>query len=173
MKNCIFIGTCQVFALASILKNVKTFSNEYDIKKIIQVHSYSIEEMDNLIKNIQEIDLIICQPISQTYRKGLFSTHRLLESIDKNKTKIVMLPFAYFDGYFPSICYLKDEMGNKIEKNKISYHDNNILKHLMERIDIDKSGLDSYLYLTHDENFHLNRITNILNEKEYYKKSIC
>ena len=54
-----------------------------------------------------------------------------------------LIPFIYFDGYYPSIIYLKDDKGNKIEKNNISYHDSNILKLLIEKIDINKSGLDS------------------------------
>lgn len=170
MKKCIFIGTCQVVALAEILNKIDGFSREYGTEAIIPVHAYPVEKMDNIIENIKSIDLIIAQPISQQYLGGKFSTKRLLENIDKEKTRIIMLPFAYFDGYYPSIFYMKDSLGNKVEKNGISYHDRNILKHLMEAIDINKTELDDHLINTHNESFHIERITKLLNSENYYGK---
>lgn len=172
MKQCAFIGTCQLKAISDILSKCSDFTSEYEICKVILVHSTSKEDINNFFTNeLKDVDLVICQPVSPKYRKGLVSTKRLLEYKPKS-CQTILVPYLYFDGYFPSIIYLKDSQNKKVYKNGLIYHDKNVIKHLLNKIDVKKSkGVDTYLNLTHKEEVHVKRITNILNDKYYYGKN--
>lgn len=166
-KKCVLIGTCQLDAISKILNNSRDFMNQYEIHKIIMVHVESEKEINNFFDNgIDDTDLIIAQPISQKYRKGLFSTKRLKK---KSNCKIIMIPFLYFTGYFPSMTYIKDEQNKKITKYEIVYHDFNIIKNLVEQIEDEFS--EEYLEDLLDQDVCNNNIYNLLNNDKYYSES--
>lgn len=173
MKKCIFIGTCQVVAISEILKTNKKFNSTYIIDKIYQIHKTNIEEVDFLMNTeIKNADLIICQPVSNDYKNGKYSTKRLMEN-KSVKCQVILIPFAYFDGYFPYICYINDTDGNRIEKNNISYHDKNIINYIANVIDSKKIGSKEYIGKTHNESYHVNVINKMFTSKDYYNPQNC
>ncbi len=170
MKKCVLIGTCQIGAVGKILSSSPKFLEQYNITKTILVHVISASAIEDFFTKIKDIDLLILQPISQNYRKGIISTKRIQESISST-CQTIMIPYLFFTGYFPSMSYIKNTYNKKVEKYNILYHDLNIIKHLVEKIDIDKAGgTNNYLKDTHNKKAHFLRIKNILNDKDYYSK---
>lgn len=167
MLNCCFIGTCQIKAISDILSENEQFCSKYNIKNVTEVHKSSINEIEKLFKR-KDIDLFICQPISTNYRKGIISTERLLQNF---KCEIIMIPFIYFDGYFPGISYLYDENGNKVQKYGLNYYDKNILNHVLENINFNK--VENYLIENHNFEENLKRIEFLINDTDYYGKKEC
>lgn len=166
--KCALIGTCQVKAISEILACNNLF--KYDISEVIEVHKASTDYIDNFCnERIKNIDLIILQPISTNYRNGSFSTKRIMKIMDSSK--VIMIPYIYFDGYFPDICYLYDENKNKIDKDGLIYHDRNIINHIIDQIDLEKIGNNDYLKDNHNMEYHVERITNILTDKTYFNKN--
>jgi hypothetical protein len=173
MEKCIFIGTCQVVAISNTLKTNKHFRDTYIVDRIYQVHTTTVEEIDFLMETkIKNTDLIICQPISSDYKNGKYSTKRLMKN-KPDKCQLILIPFAYFDGYFPHICYMNDMNGNKIEKNNISYHDKNILNYIVNVVDFKKIGSSEYIGKTHNECYHVNVINKLLTSQDYYSSEDC
>ena len=170
MKEIVFLGTCQIEAIANILVKLDFFNKIYHVKNIIKVYSAEIEEMNDFIQKMNEIDLVIFQPVSENYREGLFSTKRIKDAAERANVNMILVPYIFFNGYFPHIGYIKNESGQYIEKGEIIYHDKNIIKHLVEEIDISKAENTEYLHQTHDKKYHFERIYNILKRKDYYDK---
>ena len=167
MLNVCFIGTCQIKAIADILSQHSEFAQKYTIKNIIEVHKATDESIEKMFKD-ENMQLFICQPISTNYRKGIISTKRLLENFN---SKIIMIPFIYFDGYFPAISYLYDEEGKKIEKYGLNYFDKNVLAHVLENVNFNK--VENYLVENHNMDEILEKVENKLNSVNYYGKNFC
>ena len=122
MKRYSIIANCQGKALELFLNTNKYFLEKYELIKLDPIHRVTRDEIDNFYKNIQLLDLIIIQPISDNYNNyHKYSTKSILSNI-KSDCVVIMFPSLYFAGYYPNVIH------DYIKSINITVHDINIIK---------------------------------------------
>ena len=97
-KNILLVGNCQTFALEKCLN----LYENYEVRQIM-IHSETLNKNDYTIL-INNYDIIITQPISESYRElDYLGTNYLIDNT-KNNT-IIIFPSCYFDFYYPDLIY--------------------------------------------------------------------
>jgi hypothetical protein len=87
------------------------------------------EEIDYITSELKSSELIITQPINDGYRGMPIGTNQLRETCN-SKTKIIVIPNLYFEGYHPNFLYIKDQNNQTVSPRlseykifKSDYHD--------------------------------------------------
>ncbi len=130
MKKYTTIGNCQSDAITQFLESNINFKNEYELIKVPKmIHEINSEEdINNMYKIIEIVDLIIIQPISINYKNNQnLSTLNILYKT-KNNCKIILFPSLYLDFYFTELTYLVYKDSNVIYNDPPHYHDKNIFE---------------------------------------------
>jgi len=131
MKQCLLYGNCQTAALRTYLEKNLDFTSLYGFIDLKPVHLLSEADVPYLNEAISKTDLLIHQPVSDSY-KGVYQLSTCyLKSQLKPGSKVISFPVAYFTGYNPELFYFKDNLGNVVSE-PFPYHDANILRHYME-----------------------------------------
>ena len=92
-------GNCQSTVLADCLQRVKSFKNIYQYYRIPFCHRMTSNEYKTLAAELNNIDLLITQPVSTQFRGGGFDSNYL-----SRLAKYSMgFPSLQFYGYFPSL----------------------------------------------------------------------
>ena len=115
MKNVLFYGNCQLFAIKEILNlPIKKFNISY-----VECFTTNISELD-FKKLIIKSDIIICNPIQTKYReKNYLGTEFILKNV-KIHCAIIIIESCYFNGYYPDLSY--HSINNQLLKEPIDYH---------------------------------------------------
>ena len=156
MKKYTIIANCQGIKLNTFLNSNKYFSKNYKLVHLKPIQTVTKQEIDNFYKIIQQIDLIIMQPISDNYKNyHKYSTSSILKNV-KKECVVIMFPSMYFTGYYPNIIH------DNISSINIMVHDKNIIK-----IFIDSENKQRFvkkcIYMINSRHFY---------SKEYIKKNI-
>jgi len=170
--KCLFIGICQLEAVAKILLTVPTFASIYQDYKIYTIFTLEPTEMERILnEEVPKADLVISQPVSKYYKNNpIFSSVVLRNKISKGAKHLIMAN-CYFTGYDP--CPFQSTNLNKeiIIKDGMSYFPSLSLEQILDG-DIQEAckrwcALDAY---TIDE---LNRnIENTLTELKSREQKI-
>jgi hypothetical protein len=124
----LFHGNCQHYSLMKIL-NIKTHTIEH-----IPCYETDISEYDMLYK-ITNADIIILQPISDTYRgKSHLSTKYILNH-KRKETIAILFDSCYFNFYYPSLTYLY--VNNTVVHEPCDYHDKQVIEAFKQNISPD------------------------------------
>ncbi|WP_278382576.1 WcbI family polysaccharide biosynthesis putative acetyltransferase [Pseudoalteromonas distincta] len=99
-KKFTIIGNCQVDALINHLTACADFTSMYDYIRVPPIHTISIDKQQELLEQIKYLDLVIQQPVVDENRFPFLSNSVVLSAI-KNDCKLIMIPSAYYTGYFP------------------------------------------------------------------------
>jgi hypothetical protein len=126
MKKCLLYGNCQAEAMKFHFSKIESFNDKYEIQQIKPVHFLTSEDVPELLKKIEETDLLIHQPISDNY-KGLKELgSNFLKSKMKNGSVALSFPSIYFKGYNPEMIGLKNF--NKTNyQGPFSYYDGQLM----------------------------------------------
>ncbi|WP_151447312.1 WcbI family polysaccharide biosynthesis putative acetyltransferase [Lacisediminimonas profundi] len=111
------IGNCQSAALQKIFRAA---SGNINVAPIKPVHMLSTTEIPSLYEEVSGSDLILCQPISPTYR-GLGIGTESLKSIKKTNANFITIPNIHFDGFFPFLMYAKNKLGDHVTPKTPGY----------------------------------------------------
>ena len=158
-----FIGNCQMEAITKIIGSSFNFGKLYTIEYTNIIHKITKDEMLHFINNIlTTLKLLIYHPITDNYRINdgcrdgisIFSLNNIRKFLPKT-CKLVVVPNAYFTGYFPKMFYLKTSDGENVSKYGIDYHDKNILE---------------FYYLENNNNDNVNRLVNNYYDINYYNQ---
>lgn len=120
--RCLCIGICQIIAVSTILKNNPLFTSIYDDIQSYTIFTISESEMNNILENIvPTCDLILSQPVSNTYKNThIYSTETLRSKIKPGCIHLVIAN-CYFTGYDPNPFQTTDQNGSIIHYQNISY----------------------------------------------------
>ena len=140
--RCLCIGICQLIAITKILKQNDIFTSVYTDIICYAVFNLSVEEMQNILDNVvPTCDLILSQPVSNTYKEtNIYSTATLRSKIRKGATHLI-IPNCYFTGYDPIPFQTTDVNNNVIDCDGISYYPSVCLNSLLNN-DIKKACID-------------------------------
>lgn len=107
MKKILLFGNCQVGALSAIMAPILV---DYTLE-VLSCWITNISKED-FTKKINEIDVIITQPINDNYReKDYLNTNYIIKNV-KLDTKVIIFPSLHFNFYYFDYSY-------KIYKNKL------------------------------------------------------
>lgn len=100
--RCLFIGICQLVAIAEMLEQVPEFTALYSVRTSYAVFALSEGEMARILdEELPGADLVVSQPVSAAYKGNrIFSTEYLREKMPSDCLHVV-LPNCYFTGYDP------------------------------------------------------------------------
>lgn len=153
MKKVAILGTCQSKAIFNMLRTSEIFNKEFKVEVFLVTHEASEDDIENFFSNLSGIDIIIHQPVSENYRDGIISTFKIMNEIKKvNKNIIsILYPYIYWDGYFPSCCYIKDSNNKLIQKFGIHYHHKEIIKEIVRKIKYEKEDDYYFNYISNED----------------------
>lgn len=167
--RCLCIGICQMTAIAKILKQNVIFTSVYTDIIYYEVFNLSVVEMQNILDNIvPTCDLVLSQPVSNTYKEtNIYSTTTLRSKIAKGTTHLI-IPNCYFTGYDPIPFQTTDKNNNVINCDGISYYPsislNSLLNDDIKKASIDWCNIDYYSDIEIKNNF--NKTINELKTRE-------
>ncbi|MGR8933322.1 MAG: WcbI family polysaccharide biosynthesis putative acetyltransferase [Gammaproteobacteria bacterium] len=157
-KKFTIYGNCQLENIKDFLLSSIEFSGlyEYVPPPGRLVHMMKDEDVDQFYELLEDIDLIIVQPVNDEYNNShKYGTARILDGLPK-KTKIIMLPNLYFTGYAPDchcVSYKKQFM---LEPMPI--HDTNLI-YLYMKHDGDREGIyKEYQQILAADNYYSQKI---------------
>lgn len=116
MKTYTIYGNCQGEALSEILESSPNFKQHYELIKIKPVQLIEPKELDTIFNEvISKVDLLIYQPVSNTFKNDIrYSAINFLKHT-KSKCRTISFPSCYFRGYHPELCFLKNSEGQSTQ----------------------------------------------------------
>jgi len=119
-------GNCQLECIKQFLLTNSIFLGQYEYLEMKLVHMMEDTDILSAYDIIQNIDLLLIQPISDNYKNNYkLSTTSVLKHI-KPTCLVIILPSLYFAGYFPFTGHLSNN-GDFILK-PMPLHDRNLVK---------------------------------------------
>ena len=108
MKNVAIYGNCQANALGGLLKISSEFSESYFFERTTPVHRIPLAEHANFLeRRLPDLDLLICQPVSQKFRGGGYGTGDLINQLPCD-CKVIFFPSLQFYGYLATSFPIKN-----------------------------------------------------------------
>lgn len=99
-KKFTIIGNCQVDSILKSLDLSEDFASSFEYFRVPPIHTISIDRQKELLEKVKGLDLIIQQPVLDEKRFPFLSNSKVSSEISK-KCKVIMIPSAYYTGYFP------------------------------------------------------------------------
>lgn len=96
------MANCQSLALADNLAKIPDFKAEFQYTKLPAVHTIDKSRDRHLLSILDDVDLLIYQPVLDENRFGDFCSHKILSRLSKH-TQAVGIPSMYYTGYFPTL----------------------------------------------------------------------
>lgn len=120
--KCLCIGICQLSALVRILQTLPWFTCHFEIIEAV-VFLTSPEEMENILQNVlPTVDLVISQPVSQSYSHGVIYSSRILrDKCLQQGIPHLIVSNCYFTGYDPLPFQVTDLNGKITPLEGITY----------------------------------------------------
>lgn len=143
-------GNCQSTVLADCLQRVKSFKNIYQYYRIPFCHRMTSNEYKTLAAELNNIDLLITQPVSTQFRGGGFDS----DYLSRLAKYSIGFPSLQFYGYFPSLSRFTFP---KMSTKEAKIVDNNLLP---------------FAPLTRDSLYHYNEIRSMFFDN-YSSSQIC
>tara|TARA_Y100000766_G_scaffold279221_1_gene287102 strand:- start:1418 stop:2293 length:876 start_codon:yes stop_codon:yes gene_type:complete len=119
--NLVVVGNCQAAPLARIIKLLNARIN---VTAIATVHKLDDSLESDYTEHFESADVIVTQPISDTYQCKFVRTNILEENFSEKILKIVNLFYA---GYHPDWIYIKGNDNRIITGPMTDYHNKTIL----------------------------------------------
>jgi hypothetical protein len=136
MKFCV-IANCQTGPLSAV---IQLLCPDFTRVTVPAIHTLDRNNPDVLFRLIDNVDVIIHQPIGVAFRKIA------IDEI-KNKypsKKYISFPSIYFDGYFPSLMYLRKPGGGTLQGVLKDYHDGRVVAGVIKGLSQDNILNDMY-----------------------------
>lgn len=131
-KKCLIYGNCQVRSLAKILASHQAFAEQYQILPIRTVYDILPSEIDTLLKCIEITDLLIYQPVKETYRSMPELSTKFLQGRLRPHALALGFPSLYFSAYSPEIFYLYNTAKQVYQGPASDYHNLYVFKSYLE-----------------------------------------
>jgi len=112
------IGNCQAQVIQKIIK--LSTGEDFDVPIIKPVHMLSPEDLHLLHNDVSTSNILITQLISDNYRGFKIGTNQLRKLLPLG-AKCLIIPNIHWEGYFPSLTYLKDDHGQHVSPRNARY----------------------------------------------------
>ena len=120
------IANCQTCIVDFLLSN-PNFENIYQYIPLYTVHTTTQNDIDNIYNIIENIDLLLIQPINNNYKDLInFGTYNII-SKTKPSCKIILFPSLHLNYYYPFCSYIFNNKTHKMLRSPIDYHDRNLI----------------------------------------------
>ena len=125
-KTFTIIGNCQISLIKYLLDN-KSFIENYEYISLPAVFTVDQSLIDNIYNTVNNIDLLLIQPIRENYNNFKnFGTYNII-SKTKPSCKIILLPSLHLSFYNPFSSYIFNKKTNNLLREPIDYHDINLI----------------------------------------------
>jgi hypothetical protein len=94
------IGNCQVDSISKYLLSSSDFSSEFEYFRVPPIHTINVDEQKAILNELKTCELIILQPVVDFHRFPYLSSE-VIEKEALSSCKIIRIPSAYYNGYFP------------------------------------------------------------------------
>lgn len=119
MTNILFFGNCQIYAIKQILNLGTSYT-----QKLVECFSTNVDKF-TFTRFIQTSNIIITQPISDTYRDvDYLSTRYILQHVNKF-CRVFIVDSCHFDYYYFDLTYKTSN--NRILEYPSHYHYNGLI----------------------------------------------
>jgi hypothetical protein len=150
-KTFTIIGNCQISLISYLLSN-KSFMETYDYISIFEVHIVNQSDIDYIYKILNDIDLLIIQPINNNYKNiENFGTYNII-SKTKPSCKIILFPSLHLKFYYPFSSYIINKKTHELLQTPTHYHDINLLNLCKIHKSFD-TIIDEFKKLIYDESY--------------------
>lgn len=112
------IGNCQAEIIREIIQS--STQEEFNLPNIKPVHLLSESDMSCVYEHVATSSVLVIQLIGDDYR-GLKVGTNQLRRILPPESKCIVIPNLYWDGYYPSLTYLKDSSGQTVTTQTTEY----------------------------------------------------
>ena len=130
----IFLGNCQAQSFESLAGHLNLGIEIISAPPIWEVTEANVE---NLIEKISSADIVFSQRMSPRYPVTFVRNAVLKERFG---AKVIVWPNIYFDGYFPGVRYLYNELGKVVGPLR-DYHFQWIIDGWREGLSVDETAL--------------------------------
>jgi len=134
-------GNCQAPALAKFLGHYESFSDSYEYIDVKQVNIMTDKDISVFHTVIPELDLLIYQPISNSYKNNPMFGHMNIINKLKSKCIHISFPVCFFLGYHSELTTIKNTPAVftfNDQKTEFLVHDKNIVRYFLENKSIDE-----------------------------------
>ena len=150
-------GNCQAGPIAKLLLNNEVFKQQFELVNFPKpVYMMSNKDWPEILKVLEDIDLLIFQQVGDSFGHLLSSEH-LAANVKPGAIK-VSYPSIYFNGYFVEVDYLRGLPGTVNQFSE--YHDLNVALNYLNS-DTSQQAIDKSLAQIQDPDFYTQR--DILN----------
>lgn len=119
MKICIY-GNCQAAPIKHMLYE-KLRGHDVELLTLKAVHLIKPHEVEQIHEQVRSADVLISQRVSDNYWGMPLGTDQLAQLLKPNG-RLIVIPSAYFDGYFPNFLYIKDVTGKTVSPRDEKYN---------------------------------------------------
>lgn len=119
------IGNCQASPISNFITSL---SSNLKSVKCPPIHTVDKHSPDALYRAISDVDVIVHQPISDSFQKA--SINEIKKKYPSKK--YISFPSIYFNGYFPNLMYLRVPKGGTLKGIIGDFHDRRVVNGVLD-----------------------------------------